>query len=126
MYKKPSRKYAKEGGTGLAVQTMATKEHKRWQQNENGDFVRNKRDVWTVCTKAEKEAHFACFPQGLITDCIKAGCPEDGIVLDPFMGSGTTAVVARKLNRNYIGFELNAEYIKIAERKMKRELGVFA
>jgi len=126
MYKKPSPKYAKEGGTGLAVQTMATKEHKRWQQNENGDFVRNKRYVWTVCTKAEKEAHFACFSQGLITDCIKAGCPEGGIVLDPFMGSGTTAVVARKLNRNYIGFELNAEYIKIAERKMRRELGVFA
>ena len=85
----------------------------------------NKRDVWSVCTTPEKEAHFACFPQKLIVDCIKAGCPEDGIVLDPFMGSGTTAVVARKLNRNYIGFELNPKYVKIAEKKIYRELGMF-
>jgi DNA modification methylase len=63
---------------------------------------RNKRDVWSVCTRPEKESHFAVFPEKLIVDCIKAGCPENGIVLDPFMGSGTTAVVARKLNRNYI------------------------
>ena len=85
----------------------------------------NKRDVWTVCTAPEKEAHFACFPQALIVDCIKAGCPENGTVLDPFMGSGTTAVVARKLNRNYIGFELNPNYMKIAKAKLKRELGFF-
>ena len=86
----------------------------------------NKRDVWTVCTAPEKEAHFACFPQALIMDCIKAGCPENGTVLDPFMGSGTTAVVARKLNRNYVGFELNPKYLKIANTKLKRELGFFA
>jgi len=85
----------------------------------------NKRDVWTVCSEPEPEAHFACFPQKLIVDCIKAGCPEKGIVLDPFMGSGTTAVVARKLNRSYVGFELNPEYIKIADAKLKRELGLF-
>jgi DNA modification methylase len=85
----------------------------------------NKRDVWTVCTSPEPEAHFACFPQTLIVDCIKAGCPENGTVLDPFMGSGTTAVVARKLNRNYLGFELNPEYMKIADAKLKRELGFF-
>jgi len=58
-------------------------------------------------------------------DCIKAGCPPDGIVLDPFMGSGTTAIVARKLNRKYVGFELNPKYMKIANAKMKRELGFF-
>ena len=85
----------------------------------------NKRDVWTVSTAPEKEAHFACFPQMLIVDCIKAGCPENGIVLDPFMGSGTTAVVARKLNRNYVGFELNPKYMKIANVKLRRELGLF-
>ena len=85
----------------------------------------NKRDVWTVCTAPEKEAHFACFPQALIVDCIKAGCPTDGIILDPFMGSGTTAIVARKLNRKYVGFELNPKYMKIANAKMKRELGFF-
>jgi DNA modification methylase len=81
--------------------------------------------VWTVCTAPEPEAHFACFPQKLIVDCIKAGCPENGIVLDPFMGSGTTAVVARKLNRNYVGFELNPDYMKIADAKLRRELGFF-
>jgi DNA modification methylase len=86
----------------------------------------NKRSVWSVCNHPEKEAHFACFPQMLIADCIKAGCPEGGIVLDPFMGSGTTAVVARKLNRNYVGFELNPDYVKIAETKLQRELGFFA
>jgi site-specific DNA-methyltransferase (adenine-specific) len=62
----------------------------------------------------------------LIADCIKAGCPEGGTVLDPFMGSGTTAVVARKLNRNYTGFELNPDYIKIIDKKLQRELGLFA
>jgi DNA modification methylase len=86
---------------------------------------RNKRSVWTVTTKPYSGAHFATFPQDLIEPCIKAGCPIDGIVLDPFMGAGTTAVVARKLNRNYIGFELNAEYVKIAEQRITDELGFF-
>lgn len=85
----------------------------------------NKRSVWSVCTSAFKDAHFAVFPPSLIVDCIKAGCPEDGIVLDPFMGAGTTAVVARKLNRNYIGFELNPEYVSIANNRLERELGIF-
>ena len=95
-------------------------------RNSGGYYPKaNKRDVWTVCTSPEPEAHFACFPQMLIMDCIKAGCPENGIVLDPFMGSGTTAVVARKLDRNFIGFELNPQYVKIAKTKLKRELGFF-
>ena len=85
----------------------------------------NKRSVWTVSTQPFKEAHFATFPQKLIVDCIKAGCPENGIVLDPFMGAGTTAVVARKLNRNYIGFEINPEYVKICDDRMYDELGLY-
>lgn len=89
------------------------------------DGKANKKSVWTVTTKPFSEAHFATFPQELIVDMIKAGCPEGGIVLDPFMGAGTTAVVARKLNRNYIGFELNADYIKIAEKRLYEELGMF-
>lgn len=84
----------------------------------------NKRSVWTVITKPFKEAHFATFPEDLIVDCIKAGCPEGGIVLDPFMGAGTTALVSRKLNRNYYGAELNPEYIKIYEKRME-SLGMF-
>jgi DNA modification methylase len=87
--------------------------------------TRNKRSVWTVTTKPYSGAHFATFPQDLIVDCIKAGCPKDGIVLDPFMGAGTTAVVARKLGRNYIGTELNPDYVAIAEQRLTQELGLF-
>lgn len=79
---------------------------------------RNKRDVWTVSTKACKEAHFATFPAELIQPCILAGCPEGGIVLDPFIGSGTTGMVATTNNRQYIGIELNPEYKEIAERRI--------
>ena len=82
--------------------------------NEQG---RNKRAVWQVNTKPYKEAHFATYPEALIEPMIKAGCPENGIVLDPFFGSGTTGVVALKQNKNFIGIELNQEYIKIAEKR---------
>ncbi len=93
----------------------------------SGQFYekRNKRSVWTVTTKPYAESHFATFPEDLIVDCIKAGCPENGIVLDPFMGAGTTALVASKLNRNYIGFELNPEYISIANKRLSNTLGLF-
>ncbi len=85
----------------------------------------NKKSVWTVTTKPFREAHFATYPEDLIIDCIKAGCPENGIVIDPFMGGGTTALVARKINRNFIGFELNPEYIRIAEKRLSNSLGLF-
>jgi DNA modification methylase len=78
---------------------------------------RNKRDVWDVPTKPFKEAHFATFPPELIKPCILAGCPENGVVLDPFMGSGTTGVTAAKLNRNFIGFDLNPDYCNMANRR---------
>jgi DNA modification methylase len=90
-----------------------------------GSSDRNKRSVWTVTTKPFSEAHFATFPEDLIVDCVKAGCPRDGVILDPFMGAGTTALVARSHNRNYIGFELNPEYIAIAEKRLNKELGIF-
>ncbi len=98
-------------------------------QNEDNwepDGFANKRSVWTVTTKPFKGAHFATYPEDLIVDCIKAGCPEGGIVLDPFMGAGTTALVARKLNRQYVGFELNPEYIRIAKNRIQKELGILA
>lgn len=78
--------------------------------------TRNKRSVWTVPTAQFREAHFATFPPKLIEPCILAGCPVGGVVLDPFMGSGTTAMVAVQNKRNYIGFELNPEYIEMAEK----------
>lgn len=78
----------------------------------------NKKSVWTVTTKPFKEAHFATFPPDLIEPCILAGCPVGGIVLDPFMGSGTTAEVALRAQRKFIGSELNPEYIKIAMKRL--------
>lgn len=161
-------------------------EGKEWE-NEGGKA--NKRSVWTVTTKPYAEAHFATFPEDLIVDCIKAGCPEficitcgkprekiiekkyithnnwygdktsasktsrgkqgkayreivdeqitgltdcncgvgfsSGTVLDPFGGAGTTAIVSRKLNRNFILFELNPDYIKIAEERLHKQIGLF-
>jgi DNA modification methylase len=79
---------------------------------------RNKRDVWNVATQPYSEAHFATFPKDLIRPCILAGCPVGGIVLDPFFGSGTTGEVALEENRNFIGIELNPEYIKIAQKRI--------
>ena len=79
---------------------------------------RNKRSVWTVSTKPLKEAHFATFPEDLIEPCILAGCPIDGVVMDPFFGSGTTGLVSLKHRRNFVGIELNPTYIKIAEKRL--------
>lgn len=80
--------------------------------------TRNKRSVWTVKTRGFRDGHFAVFPEKLIEPMILAGCPEGGIVLDPFMGSGTTAIVAKKHNRNWIGIELNCEYVEIARKRI--------
>jgi DNA modification methylase len=81
------------------------------------DETRNKRSVWTVTTKPYSGAHFATFPPDLIEPCILAGCPEGGTVLDPFLGSGTTAQVCYWNRRDCIGIELNAEYVKLAESR---------
>lgn len=90
-------------------------------------YVSKMLEVFTECKRVQfPEAHFATFPEEIPATCIKAGCPKDGIVLDPFMGSGTTAIVARKLDRNYIGFELNPDYCRIAEKMIHQELGMFA
>lgn len=75
---------------------------------------RNKRDVWTVSTTPFKAAHFATFPEKLISPCVLAGCPKDGTVLDPFNGSGTTGLCCVHNGRNYIGIELNPEYAKMS------------
>lgn len=80
--------------------------------------LRRKRDVWSVPTKGYKDAHFATFPPKLIKPCILAGCPIGGTVLDPFLGSGTTAEVAEKLGRNCIGIELNEEYKSLIENRI--------
>lgn len=85
----------------------------------------NKRSVWSVATESFREAHFATFPQALISDCIKAGSPEGGVVLDPFSGALTTLLVSDKLNRNGIGIEIKEEYCDIGNKRMQRDSGMF-
>ncbi len=79
---------------------------------------RNKRSVWKVVTKPYKGAHFAVFPEELIEPCILAGSEKGDVVLDPFMGSGTTAIVAKTLGRNYIGCELHEDYGKLIKKRL--------
>ena len=82
------------------------------------DGTRNKRSVWSVPVKGYREAHFATYPPELIKPCILAGCPEGGVVLDPFGGSGTTAQVAIENRRNAILCELNPDYCEIIKRRL--------
>lgn len=79
---------------------------------------RNRRSVWTIPTKSYTGAHFATFPLELIMPMVIGGCPPGGLVLDPFMGAGTTALVAQQYGRYYLGFELNPDYIKLAEDRL--------
>jgi DNA modification methylase len=80
--------------------------------------LRNKRDIWRINTVPYSGAHFAAFPPKLAETCIMAGCPVNGIVIDPFFGSGTTGLAAKKLNRRYIGVELNPEYCELARERI--------
>lgn len=84
----------------------------------------NRRSVWTIPPANYKEAHFATFPERLAEICILAGCPPGGVVLDMFMGAGTTATVAIKSGRRYVGCELNPDYVAIAERRIRQPLEV--
>ena len=81
-----------------------------------GEF-RNKRSVWSINTAQSREAHFAVFPEKIPELCIKAGSREGDTVLDPFMGSGTTASVAQRLGRKWIGIELNNDYARFINTK---------
>jgi len=92
------------------------------QQLETGNDgkKRNKRTVWSINTGQYAGAHTAVFPPELLYSPIDAGCPKDGLVLDPFMGSGTTAAVAKEMGRNFIGFEINSEYVKLAEERLEK------
>jgi DNA modification methylase len=84
----------------------------------DGGKRRNRRDVWSICPKAYKGAHFATFPPDLIEPCVLAGCPVGGVVLDPFGGSGTTAGVALKNHRNATMCEINQEYVKLMNERV--------
>lgn len=85
-----------------------------------GTENRNRRSVWSIPTKPYGGAHFAVFPPELITPCILAGSPVDGVVLDPFSGSGTTLQVAKDLGRKAIGFELNPDYCQLIVKRCQQ------
>jgi len=80
--------------------------------------TKNKRSVWSITNKPYKGSHFAVFPPDLIKPCILAGSEENDIILDPFMGSGTTAFVAKELGRDYIGCELHEDYGKLIQKRL--------
>ena len=101
---------------------MARKPMERWPNKINGEPARNKRAVWSIATEPFEGDHFAVFPLKLVATMIKAGVPENGIVLDPFIGSGTTAIVSERLNRRWIGIELNKQYCEIAKERIKNEV----
>ena len=84
--------------------------------------LRNKRDVWKINTVPFKGGHYAAYPPKLVETCLLAGCPEGGIVLDPFMGSGTTGMVASQMGRHFVGVELNPEYTELAYKRIGGEI----
>ena len=98
-------------GSGLSPHSGLTKSYDR----------KNKRDVWSITNKPYKGSHFAVFPPDLITPCILAGSEKGDIVLDPFMGSGTTAMVSKQLGRDYIGCELHEEYANLIDQRVPVE-----
>lgn len=126
-YENSKKRYEKELWSGDKHQSggfsVDGKKHSKGLKKFDGK--RNKRSVWTVTTKPFKSAHFATFPMDLIEPCILAGCPEDGIVLDPFSGSGTTGIVASNNNRNAVLIELSSEYIEIAKQRINQQGSMF-
>ncbi len=110
------------GWAGSQFHTGKTGDHQlgRSSRNRSGNKgeTRQKRSVWSVTTKPFKGAHFATFPPDLIEPCILAGCPKDGVVLDPFFGAGTVGLVAKKHGRKWIGIEINPEYARIAQERI--------
>ena len=99
-------------GTGLAPHSGLTESYP----------TKNKRSVWSVTNKPYKGSHFATFPRDLIVPCIKAGSKRGDVILDPFMGSGTTAMVAKELGRFYLGCELHEDYGQLINKR----LGLYA
>jgi DNA modification methylase len=82
---------------------------------------RNKRTVWSITHEGYNGAHFATMPIELAKNCVLAGCPKDGIVMDPFMGAGTVGLVAKRLDRHYVGIELNPSYAQLAQERINQD-----
>jgi site-specific DNA-methyltransferase (adenine-specific) len=111
--------FGRRGGTPEAGKNGGTSNlhDGRWDQAFH-PLGRNKRTVWSIPLSKFREAHFAVFPESLVETCIRAGSPAGGLILDPFLGSGTTAVVAQRLGRSYLGIDCVAEYCVMARRRI--------
>lgn len=104
---------------GFAQHGQSSGTHRPDREDTTYDGTRNKRSVWNVPTMPFKQAHFATFPERLIEPCVLAGAPPGAVVLDPFLGAGTTAVVATRLGRHWVGCELNPLYAQMAEARVR-------
>jgi DNA modification methylase len=113
------RHFGKRGGTPEAGKNQGSSNlhDGRWDQAFH-PLGRNKRTVWSIPLSKFRGAHFAVFPESLVTTCIAAGSPAGGVVLDPFLGSGTTAVVARRLKRHYLGIDCVKAYCRLAQKRL--------
>jgi len=115
--------YAQQAYTYAGPHAQSGLQRGEW--NVDGErTTRNKRSVWHIATAPFPEAHFATFPPALVEPCILAGSREGDVVLDPFIGSGTTAMVARQLGRRAIGIDLNSEYLAMARRRVGEQLAL--
>ena len=115
------REDAVKGAAGSSFNTGKTATHQMGRSSDKervDDGKRNRRSVWTVPTRPYKGAHFATFPPALIEPCVLAGSRPGDIILDPFMGSGTTAAVAIQHGRKYIGCEINPEYQPLQQSRL--------
>lgn len=110
---------------GRSFQNSASVERESHGNTENKTGRRNRRSVWSIATGQFKAAHYATFPERLVEPCILAGCPEGGTVLDPFAGSGTTGVVAKRLRRHFVGVEINPEYWQMATDRIAATMQEF-
>lgn len=111
-------RYRKQDAVGKRTYTGF---NERYFSSSEKHKNRNARSVWHINTKPYHAAHFATFPEELPRRCILAGCPVGGVVYDPFMGAGTSALVARRLGRQYIGSELNPAYIDLIHQRLANE-----
>ena len=116
-----NNKYLDEDA-GISVQKINKARKYGQYKGDNIPQFRNKRDIWTINTISFRGNHYAAFPPKLAEICMIAGCPKDGIILDPFIGSGTVGFVALMQDRKYIGIELNEEYCKLARKRIETEV----
>ena len=114
-------KYLNEN-SGAKIQKINEARGYGQYKGDNIPQFRNKRDIWTINTTSFRGNHYAAFPPKLAEICMIAGCPKDGIILDPFIGSGTVGLVSLLHNRKYIGIELNEEYVDLARKRIETEV----